>query len=123
MKLAFYKVAPMADDVDNLVPIKYAYMDGYVFGDRILEDVMFKYWIDDKGKLKSDFAKPNGYTKGLNKKKWLKESIGYVTAVEGVVEFQLIEDVLSEAVLWDHDRSWNDQPYTFFDEEPRFVTK
>ncbi len=70
------------DDKGNLIPnsgcgeIDHITFDGYDFGDRQLEQVMFKASIED-GKVVvntvDDWSK-NSYLKGLNKKHWLKEA-------------------------------------------------
>lgn len=51
-----------------------ALMDGYAFGDTILEGIMFKVSIV-RGKVKAVFAEPEDcYVKGLNTRKWEKEA-------------------------------------------------
>ena len=51
-----------------------AFLDGYSFGDRLLEGVCFKCTVA-KGGMTVEFVEPNNtYVKGLNKKKWLKEA-------------------------------------------------
>lgn len=51
-----------------------AYIDGYVFGDRLLEGVMFKITIDENKQFHAKFAWPDGYTEGLNETYWCKEA-------------------------------------------------
>lgn len=54
---------------DTCGQIDHVLMDGYVFGDRILEGVMFKVMPD----LSVSIAPENAeYFKDLNQKKWLK---------------------------------------------------
>lgn len=51
-----------------------AYLNGYYFGDRLLEGVYFKVAITD-GLLAVEFAQPDcNYIKDLNKKKILKQA-------------------------------------------------
>lgn len=64
-------------------PIPYALVDGYAFGDTILEGVMFKVELV-KGKVKAVFAEPdNPYVAGLNAKKWTKECRDCVNEGDG----------------------------------------
>lgn len=55
-----------------------AYVDGYWFGDRLLEGVFFKITVDEKGKLKSEVREDCAkYFARLNKKLWLKEAVEF----------------------------------------------
>lgn len=57
--------------------LKVAYFDGYAFGDRLLEGVMFKATVT-KGKLSVEpCPDAERYLKDLNRKKWLKEALQY----------------------------------------------
>jgi len=52
--------------------IPYAFVNGYNFGDRLLEGVMFKITITKNNKFKAEaLRKDMDYLKGLNLKKWL----------------------------------------------------
>jgi len=56
-------------------PVESALVDGYYFGDRLLEDVFFKITVESS-KLKSELSDEyDNYMKGLNKVKWLKEAV------------------------------------------------
>jgi hypothetical protein len=58
--------------------VKVAYLDGYLFGERMLEGVVFKFEITPHGKMKASFLNPNGiYEQGLNQKKWLKDALAF----------------------------------------------
>lgn len=60
--------------------IDYYLMDGYSFGDRILEGVMFKVFYDIVGDLCVDTVESwdeNGYLAGLNKEYWLEMVLSY----------------------------------------------
>ena len=58
--------------------VSVAYLDGYNFGDKLLEGVSFKCEINDEGELTASFTNPEGsYEKGLNQKKWVKEAQAY----------------------------------------------
>jgi hypothetical protein len=52
-----------------------AYLDGYIFGDILLEDVLFEVRIQ-KGHLKTKGVTPDSqsYFESLNKAKWVKEA-------------------------------------------------
>jgi hypothetical protein len=57
-----------------------AYFNGYAFGDRLLEGVMFKAEVKQDGTLKVTICLgQNDYFKGLNKAKWLKEAYKHAT--------------------------------------------
>ena len=61
--------------------VKYAYVDGYNFGERLLEGVIFCLTIKDD-KVTADIRKADAsYMKQLNKKMWVKEAVKY--AVKG----------------------------------------
>jgi hypothetical protein len=55
---------------------KSAKIDGYSFGDRLLEGVMFIITIQEDGTLKAE-TEPSAksYMEDLNEKKWLKEAL------------------------------------------------
>lgn len=57
---------------------KEAYIDGYAFGDRLLEGVPFKITVKSDGTLAASLVNPNGgYEKGLNRRKWEKDAKDY----------------------------------------------
>jgi hypothetical protein len=74
-----------ADEKGNNIPntgcgeIDYVLFDGYHFGDRTLEDVMFKaYFEGDELKVDSvDTWEKDPYLKGLNKEHWIKLALEY----------------------------------------------
>ena len=82
-----------------------AYFDGYQFGDRQLEGVMFRAFIKD-GKLKVELAKKEdeGYFKTLNTKMWLKAALEHALeeadifskTPDGDIELNLIQEKKSE---------------------------
>ena len=63
------------DEDGNLTNIAYA--DGYWFGDRLLEGVMFKYEISPSGELSAAFMEENAYTMQLNREFWLSAAREY----------------------------------------------
>lgn len=56
--------------------LPYAYVHGYNFGDKLLEDVFFKITINGT-KFKAEVSRPDDYTSGLNMGKWEKEAEKY----------------------------------------------
>ncbi len=74
-----------ADKEGNNIPgtgcgeIDYVLFDGYSFGDRILEGVMFKAYYEDN-ELKVDPVDDwdkDTYLKGLNKEHWMKLALSH----------------------------------------------
>lgn len=68
------------DENDNRISIDKAFVDGYNFGDRLLEGVIFQISLtEDKNdiivKCGDDYLQ---YFESLNTKKWLKEAKKYV---------------------------------------------
>lgn len=58
--------------------VKEAYFNGYNFGDRLLEGVIFKATIQNDGTMKVEVTPASAdYLRGLNAKKWLKEALEY----------------------------------------------
>lgn len=58
--------------------VKIAYFNGYNFGDRLLEGVMFKAIVNDEGDLRVEITDNcKKYFENLNKKKWLGEALDY----------------------------------------------
>lgn len=56
-------------------PVEFGLMDGYHFGDRLLEGVMFKVTIDENDKIQVALEPDSEeYCKGLNMVKWMKEA-------------------------------------------------
>jgi len=69
-------------DVDAVI------VDGYGFGDRLLEGVMFKVFYRD-GKLTAEVMPDSAnYFNDLNTKKWLAACVQYVQDMEDDVEGQ-----------------------------------
>jgi hypothetical protein len=57
---------------------KVAYMDGYAFGDTLLEGVPFKCEVTDSGELQVGFAEPTGfYEQELNQPLWNARALKY----------------------------------------------
>ena len=56
----------------NCGKLEYVWLDGYAFGDKILEDVMFRVY--DKDNVIIDEIYDDDYWEGLNKAKWLKDA-------------------------------------------------
>ncbi len=61
--------------MSNAGPVKSALLDGYSFGDRILEGVIFRVTIDENGEVQVKEEEPDHpYNEVLNMKKWLKKA-------------------------------------------------
>ena len=60
--------------------IEHILFDGYLFGDRILESVMFKATPNDQGSYDVERADPDddAYLGGLNMKKWLQDAKKFI---------------------------------------------
>ena len=59
--------------------VEFGLVDGYCFGDRLLEDVMLAARLDLKGKFKVKISPDSkDYFEELNTKKWLKTALDYV---------------------------------------------
>jgi len=65
-------------ECEDCGPIDYYLMDGYAFGDRLLEGVLFKVFFNETDELcvKPD-ALDGGYLKQLNEKHWMKQALEY----------------------------------------------
>jgi hypothetical protein len=59
----------------------HAWVNGYHFGDRLLEGVMFKVVIEKGNKIKAiDVDEDSrGYTSGLNMKRWIKAATDFAS--------------------------------------------
>jgi len=56
----------------------HAYIDGYHFGDRLLEDVWFKIIVQSDGTLWAETAPSSQeYMEDLNEAKWVKEAVKF----------------------------------------------
>jgi hypothetical protein len=58
-------------------PVDHLLFDGYYFGDRILEGVMFKVKLDGSVETVEDWS-THPYFSGLNAQKWLKEAARFI---------------------------------------------
>jgi len=56
--------------------VESALLDGYHFGDRLLEGVMFEVRLVDE-KFTASLVEETSYTEGLNMVKWLKTAAKY----------------------------------------------
>jgi len=67
--------------------VQEVFFDGYTFGDRLLEDVIFKARIKN-GKVFVEITKDCAeYFKELNQKKWLKEAKEFVEGLDEGEEY------------------------------------
>jgi hypothetical protein len=65
---------------DNCGELEYVLMDGYSFGDRLLERVMFEVRKNNNTDFQVNIDKESeDYFNTLNKKKWLKEAKDYAS--------------------------------------------
>jgi hypothetical protein len=55
-------------------PVDACLLDGYQFGDRILEGVNFRITTDSKKLIAETLPEDEDYMSGLNKAKWLREA-------------------------------------------------
>lgn len=64
---------------ENCGTLEYALIDGYKFGDRLLEGVMFKIAGGEKVKATLADGNDDAYFKnqGISKKKWLIAAVAY----------------------------------------------
>lgn len=78
---------PMQLVCDDCGPIDHALLNGYHFGDRLLEDVYFKITVSGK-KLQAEPAtiEDDAYLDDLNKKKWLREAMKYASDPEALLD-------------------------------------
>ena len=68
---------------DNCGEIKIALVDGYAFGDTLLEGVMFEISKDDDGMYHAKVADEyKDYMADLNEAKWLNEAMKYVSETD-----------------------------------------
>ena len=80
--------------------VKETWFDGYPFGDKVLEGVMFKATIGDSGRMSVAVAPSCAdYFSSLNEKKWLKAAIDHAQdndmfqeREDGGEELELVED-------------------------------
>lgn len=116
-----YKFYKFKDDEHNqttLTPFTHGWVNGYNFGDRLLEDVGFKITTDENGHLKAE-VHPDAanYFAKLNTKKWIDEAI----------EFARVNDLFQsdwdenedDVILYDHTKPFDEQQ-AYFEFEPIF---
>ena len=92
-----------------------AQVDGYDFGDRLLEGIMFNITIESDGSLTAEVEKSaEGYFEDLNKEKWLKEALRDAESTDifhdangADTEWFLVEQVGNTSVT-----NGNTQPHT-----------
>jgi hypothetical protein len=72
---------------DKCGSVNKAKLDGYLFGDRLLEGVMFEITIDANGKMSADTPDPHDkeYMDDLNVAKWNR------AAVETAEDYDIFE--------------------------------
>lgn len=76
-------------DEDAVLPkAKKAKLDGYEFGDRLLEGVMFIYTINNDGSLSVEVEESSkDYFDNFNKEKWLKIALQYAIETDCFLSF------------------------------------
>lgn len=71
--------------------------DGYPFGDRMLEDVVFIAELDEEGNISDVRSKDDwdtdGYLQGLNKEHWLKLAREFAKNMDGATCPKCEDDV------------------------------
>lgn len=103
---------------DDLVPVDYGYVDGYQFGDRLLEGVMFKITVTKQNKLKAEIAPGfEDSLEGLDKKYWLKLAVEHAETVD-IFEADS-KSSGEDVILYDHSKSF-DKQIASFESEPIF---
>ena len=109
--LKFYKVS----ENDILFETDCGWVDGYAFGDRLLDGVMFKITIQN-GKLVAEVDKrAQYYFAQLNQDMWLKAA----------AEFAYQQDIFytnsgdGDVILYDHSKPFSEQQASF-STEPTF---
>ena len=97
--------------------VEYGIINGYLFGDRLLEDVMFRVGVSrDRSDVEVSISPDSAnYFKNLNEKKWLAEAKKYA------LKNDIFEtDGELDAVLYDIDKAF-DQQTAHYEEEPARV--
>lgn len=86
--------------------VEYAYINGYDFGDRLLEGVLFKIVIENN-KFKTVDVAPDAkeYFSQLNQKKWLRE------ATEFAKQLDIFIAPDGESDAWIVDEEGNENPH------------
>jgi hypothetical protein len=111
---SFYKV--VGDDPFTITPTNYAVVNGYSFGDRLLEDVRFKITIDANGTFHAEvFPQYKEYFNDLNTTKWLAEACRFAQTVD------VYEDENDEIIFYDDEKPLKDQ--NFFSETVPIIVK
>lgn len=67
---------------DNCGEIEHVLVDGYAFGDTILEGVMFKVYLDGDSLRAEVMPNYAGYFSELNEKLWLQRASKFVNETE-----------------------------------------
>jgi len=120
--LKFYKVRDqIVGEPDVLEPAECGWLDGYRFGDRLLEGVMFRIGFDADGKLTASVGEDSkAYFARLNAKKWLKEAVKTAIVTDVFSTSATAND--DAAVLYDHSKSHSEQ-IAHFEKEPVFLPR
>ena len=118
----FYKVTEDAPEQCTLTPVDAGYIDGYLFGDRLLEGCIFKITVTDQNKLVAEVT-PDcaSYFEGLAKNKWLTAAVKCAEDNDIFGGLDWIQNKINdEVVLYDTERPWDDQQ-AHFRAEPTFA--
>jgi hypothetical protein len=67
------------EEGETPIKVEKAQFDGYEFGDRMLEGVMFDAWVDKKGALCVELPE-DAFTTGLNRNHWEELALNYAVS-------------------------------------------
>jgi hypothetical protein len=70
---------------ENCGPLDFAHMDGYGFGDTILEGVTFEVRISEGTTRVNVAAKDAKYFKTLNERLWLEHALDYAKGTDNLI--------------------------------------
>jgi len=108
----------------KIEPRKQAMVDGYGFGDRMLENVMFIITIQDDNTLKAEIHPDSAsYFEQLNKEMWLKEDIKYAMLTDFFYSMDENEEVDLNLIMQDgrynfeHDKNFKLSPVVITDQQ------
>lgn len=93
-----FKLMDTNEDGEPTHEVKEAYLDGYAFGDRLLEGVWFGFRVTPDGKNIEAFLPPDSaeYMERLNSKFWLERAREYALDLKC---FYLLPDEVEETVI------------------------
>jgi hypothetical protein len=114
--LKFYHVG---ESDGTFTPADSGWIDGYCFGDRLLEGVMFRICVGADGRLAAEVGPASAaYFDGLNGKRWLNEAVAYAARLDMFASSETAND--DAVVLYDHSKPHTEQAARY-ETEPVFL--